>query len=405
MNNTRLIRWLTCLMFMMFAMTSDAVGSIIPMLIRDFKLNMTAAGAFHYVPMTAIALGALLLGFLADRFGRKNTIVGGLILYGVSCLLFAFSDSFGVFVGLLALSGLGVAIFKTGALALVGDISPSSQQHTSTMNLVEGFFAVGAIIGPALVAWLSGAGLSWKYLYLVAAGLCAVLTVLAARADYPAAAKTNTRTASVSHSMRLLRDPYAAGFSLLIMLYVAVEVAIYVWMPTYLQSYSGSSGWLVAYALSLFFVLRAVGRFLGVWLLRRWPWQAVLAIFGAAIFLCFAGSLLLGVETAAWLLPVSGLFMSVMYPTLNSKGISCFPVDEHGSVAGIILFFTALAAALGPLAMAALSDVYGDPRYGFLLACGFAALLSAGLVYLAWRDPTRERLAAIDLQASVRPAA
>jgi fucose permease len=69
-RNTRLIRWLTCLMFLTFAMTSDAVGSVIPKLIEEFGLSMKAAAAFHYVPMGAIAVGALGLGFLADRLGR-----------------------------------------------------------------------------------------------------------------------------------------------------------------------------------------------------------------------------------------------------------------------------------------------------------------------------------------------
>ena len=30
--------------------------------------------------------------------------------------------------------------------------------------------------------------------------------------------------------------------------------------------------------------------------------------------------------------------MSIMYPTLNSKGISCFPKSQHGAAAGVILF-------------------------------------------------------------------
>ena len=44
---------------------------------------------------------------------------------GASSLLFAFGSHFEFFVALLALSGLGISIFKIGALALVGDISHS----------------------------------------------------------------------------------------------------------------------------------------------------------------------------------------------------------------------------------------------------------------------------------------
>jgi fucose permease len=395
-RNVTLIKWLTYLMFLMFAMTSDAVGSVIPKIIEEFKLSLKAASAFHYVPMAAIALGAVMLGFMADRAGRKVTIICGLLLYGISSLLFAFGDSFGFFVVLLAFAGLGVSIFKVGALALVGDISKSTSEHTSLMNTVEGFFGVGAIIGPAIVALLLSRGLSWKYLYVFAACICALLIVISLSVRYPQTHKLSSTPINLTRTLKMMSNPYALGFSSLIMLYVAVEVAIYVWMPTYLQQYTGSATWLVAYALNIFFVLRAAGRFLGVWLLKHFAWNAVLSAFSFAIFCCFAGSLYGGVNSGVYLLPLSGLFMSVMYPTLNSKGISCFARDEHGAVAGVILFFTACAAAAGPLLMAAVSDSFGDIRHGFMLATVFAGLLFAGLLFNHLVNPARKRLQHLD---------
>lgn len=397
-GNARLVRWLTCLMFFTFAMTTDAVGSVIPRLIEEHGLSMTAAGAFQYATMAGIAVGALLLGFLADRIGRKLTIILGLALYGLASLLVAASGNYVALVVLLAVSGLGISVFKTGALALIGDITPSSTAHTRLMNNVEGFFAVGAIVGPAVVAVLVARGMSWKWLYLLAAVICAGLVVMAASARYPVT-RAPTERPDLRQMLQVMKDPAAIGFSLLVMLYVAAEVAIYVWMPTWLQSYAGSWGWLAASALTLFFVLRALGRFLGAWLLQHASWSAVLALVGALIFACFAGSLAGGVEAAAWLLPLSGLFMSVVYPTLNSKAISCFPRHQHGSIAGVVLFFTALAAALGPLAMGAVSDAAGSPRAGFVLATVFAFLLCAGLVYNWVANPARRRLQAADLIA------
>lgn len=392
--STPLIRLLTCMMFFMFAMTTDAVGSIIPALIDEFGLSLSAASAFHYVPMVAIATGGLCFGFLADRLGRQQSIVLGLLLYGAGSLLFVVGNTFGFFVTLLAISGLGVSIFKVGALALVGDITGNAREHTSLMNTVEGWFAVGAIVGPALVATLLGAGLSWTWLYVAAAGICVLLMLAALRVDYPHVQCASDEPASLQQTLKLLKDPCARGFSALIMLYVAVEVAIYVWMPTWLNDYSGSLVWLATYALSLFFVLRAAGRFFGAWLLQRLAWDLVMMVLAGAILLCFAGSLAGGEAWALWLLPLSGLFMSMLYPTLNSKGISCFPRSEHGAIAGLILFFTAFAAAVGPLMMAAVSDVLGSIRYGFVLATGFALLLFLGLCWNWWRKPAAARLAA-----------
>ena len=142
------------MMFFMFAMTSDAVGMIIPELINEFNLSMTQASAFHYAPMALIAFSGLFLGFLADSFGRKQTIMLGLGLFTICCFLFAISSSFSIFVVLLSCIGLAIGLFKTGALALLGDISKNNLEHTKTMNLVEGFFGVGAIVGPALVSFL-----------------------------------------------------------------------------------------------------------------------------------------------------------------------------------------------------------------------------------------------------------
>jgi fucose permease len=194
----------------------------------------------------------------------------------------------------------------------------------------------------------------------------------------------------------MMKNPYALGFSSTIFLYVTVESAVYVWMPTLLAGYQGRLIWVATYAISIFFVLRAAGRFIGSWVLARLNWATVVTIFSLAILLCFGISMLAGVRVAILLLPLSGLFMSVLYPTLNSKGISCFRKPEHGAVSGVILFFTCVAAVLGPLAMGVVSDHFGDPKYGFVLATLFAALLFVALLLNQIFNPARNRLQRLD---------
>jgi fucose permease len=390
-----LIRWLTYLMFMMFAMTTDSVGVIIPEIIKEFHLSMTVAGSFHYAGMTGIALAGFFLGYLADKLGRKKTIILGLVLFALNSYLFAVGTSFGFFVLLLVISGAAIGIFKTGALALIGDITRSTTEHTATMNAVEGFFAVGAIIGPAIVARLLALGTSWKWLYVIAGTICVVLIIIASMVRYPQTT-SSAEPVDLKRTLRMMVNPYALGFSGAIFLYVAVESAVYVWMPTLLGGYHGSLIWMATYAISIFFVLRAAGRFVGSWMLAHLNWAAVVTVFSFAIFACFAVSMIVGVGAAVLVLPLSGLFMSVLYPTLNSKGISCFRKPEHGAVAGVILFFTCVSAVLGPLGMAAISDHFGGAKYGFLLATGFAASLFV-LLLMNWiLNPTLNRLNKLD---------
>jgi fucose permease len=378
-SSVALIRWLIYLMFMMFAMSTDSVGVIIPQIIRQFGLSMAQAASFQYATMVGIAVAGVLLGFLADKIGRKRSIILGLTLFTLNSYLFAIGHSVAFFIALLLVSGCSIGIFKTGALALIGDISSSTQQHTSIMNMVEGFFGVGAIIGPAIVARLLTAGLSWQWLYVIVGTVCASLIVIAAPLRYPAVQKVSAEPIDLRRTLSMMKNPYALGFSLGAFFYVATECAIYVWMPTLLQDYRGPALLMATYAISIFFVLRAAGRFLGAWLLARFNWSAILTVLSLAIFACFLASAIGGSTVAVFSLPLTGLFMSVIYPTLNSKGISCFHKSEHGTIAGVILFFTCAGAALGPLAMGAVSDAFGHARFGFMLATAYAAVLCAGL--------------------------
>jgi len=392
-NSSALIKWLTYLMFMMFAMTTDAVGEIIKEVMKQFSLSMTAAGLLHYGPMTAIALGGILLGFLADKFGRKKTIILGLSLFAINSFLFLLGNTFAFFLSLLIISGFAIGIFKTAALALIGDITNSTKEHTSTMNLVEGFFGVGAIVGTFFVSYLVSKGIDWKYLYVFAAILCLVLIGLALSVTYPETKKVTDQKSGLRNTIKMTKDYYALGFSLSAFLYVAVESAIYVWMPTLLANYTGDFILAATYSLSIFFILRAAGRFLGAYIMSRYNWTWALTLFSAAIFICFIGSIVGKIEWAVILLPLSGLFMSVIYPTINSKGISCFPKAQHGAAAGIILFFTAAGAAFGPLSMGALSDsMGGNALAGFSLATLYAGVLFFGTLLNAIFDPTKIRL-------------
>jgi len=396
-QNVGIIKWLTFLMFMMFAMTTDSVGEIIPEIQKEFGVNMTVAGLMHYIPMICIALAGVFLGFLADRLGRKVTIILGLALYAVNSYLYIVANTYGFILSLMAIGGLAIGVFKTGALALVGDISTSTKQHTSTMNTLEGFFAVGAIIGPFIVANFISKGIKWQYLYVVAGCLCVLLIFMALIVKYPETKKTTEGPINLSGTLSMLKDPYAIGFSAGAFLYVAVECAVYVWMPTLIANYEGNLILIATYALTIFFILRAGGRFLGAWLMSYFNWSVVLTIVSFLILLCFLGSVIGGIGMAVILLPLSGLFMSVIYPTINSKGISCFPKTKHGSIAGIILFFTAAGAALGPLAMGGVSDILGgDAKYGFILATVFAVLLCAGAIVNLVFNPTKNRLQELD---------
>ena len=228
------------------------------------------------------------------------------------------------------------------------------------MNTVEGFFAVGAIAGPAIVATLIAAGLSWKWLYVIAAAICLVLV-------HGRKPRANTRESKGQSSRprfarwsASMQDPLALGFSALVVLYVAVEGAVYVWMPTYLslRGLLQMARRLRAHHLFRAARRRAIRRRLVPGQVAAGPrrsWS-----FGFAILLCFAGSLSGAWRRARGCCRCRGCSCRSCIRRSTPRASAASPRAQHGAAAGVILFFTAAAAAFGPLAMAAVSDDYGS---------------------------------------------
>lgn len=78
-----------------------------------FPENTAVSGYAISVMYIGMALGAILLGSLADRFAPKRVLIGSFILTGIGCSLLLFL-SYGANIGLL-MASLGILGFGLGA--------------------------------------------------------------------------------------------------------------------------------------------------------------------------------------------------------------------------------------------------------------------------------------------------
>ena len=136
-------------------------------------------------------LGNLLWGLLADRIGRRPTLIAGLVGTGVASVLFGFAPSFWTAVLTRFLWGLvngNIGLGKT----YMGEILDDSN-NAKGMALFSLFGGVGRTLGPALGGFLSSPAVKYPLVFrgsvfqnhpfalpcLIVSALCAIVVVLA----------------------------------------------------------------------------------------------------------------------------------------------------------------------------------------------------------------------------------
>src|SRR5256714_3225936 len=126
-------------------------------------------------------VGALIFGWLGDRFGRRVPLMIDIIFYSVVELLTAFAPNFTVFLILRALFGIGMGGEWGLGAALAMESLPVRVRGLFSGMLQQGY-AVGYLLA-ALVYWIVFPHFGWRGLFVT--GAVPALLVIYIRARVP----------------------------------------------------------------------------------------------------------------------------------------------------------------------------------------------------------------------------
>ncbi|MDO4905998.1 MAG: MFS transporter [Lautropia sp.] len=130
-----------------------AIGYIAPSLMGDWGIAKGDLAPVLSAALMGMAVGALLIGPLSDRFGRKRLLLTAVAVMGMACLGSAFSTDIQMLTWLRFVTGLGLGAAMPNAVTLVSEYAPTSRRALLTTAMFCGF-PLGLSMGGFLAAWM-----------------------------------------------------------------------------------------------------------------------------------------------------------------------------------------------------------------------------------------------------------
>jgi len=335
---------------------TDLLNVLYPMLQAQFGLSYTAIGAIKAAYSSAMAMGQIPSGRLADRWGSALLLALGTAIAALGYIAAGLAGTLASVSFGLILAGLGGATQHPIASSLVASAyaGRNSRSALGTYNFAGDLGKVAVPAAFALLATLVG----WQYA-LLCVGFAGVLT-----AGFIIALLTqSTQQASgVAAKGHLGRDqPWA--FRILLFIHVAdnlVRTGVMVFLPFLLRD-RGADLPTIGLGLSLLFAGGAAGKLVFGWAGQRVgvvPTVVFTELVTAAMIVALAVSPL-PVAACLALLPLLGLTVngtsSVLYGTVPE-----FVAPEKRTYA-FAVFYTggSIAGAVSPVAFGVVADIAG----------------------------------------------
>lgn len=202
----------------------------------------------------SMGLGQLLVGPLADRYGRKPIALGGVLLYGLSALGAGFAASLGELMLARVLQGFGACATSVAAFSVVRD-SYGPKKSGQMISYLNGAICFIPALAPLLGGWLT-AKAGWSANFWFMAGYAVIVgSWLLWRMPETRPEETSSSGPLISWSRYspVLRSPSFLFNATLCMLAMAVILAYVTAAPVQLMvklglDMSGFSYWFTANA-------------------------------------------------------------------------------------------------------------------------------------------------------------
>lgn len=376
-------------LFFLWGIANSMNGTLIKHFQTALNLNRAQAGIVDSAFYIGYFVMALPAAFLMNKIGYKKGIIIGLLLYVIGALIFypaAELRVYGIFLAALFVIACGLAFLETAAnpyVTVLGNPATADRR----LNFAQSFNGLSIILGPVIgslfifsekeytneilnampVAEAEAIRIaeaqSVQVPYLFIAGAVLLVTILFALTKMPEISSDEEKNASfagITRHKHLIWGVIAQFF------YVGAQASLWGYFIDLKLHFAntenleivkvlyGATGEITAtqmagYHASFALVLFMIGRFVGTWLLSRFPSNKLLAVYAVC---CIVLSLYAMVGSGLGSVVAISLvyfFMSIMFPTIFALSIKNLG-EQVKLGSGLVIMAIVGGAVLPPLA-------------------------------------------------------
>lgn len=373
-------------------LTIDMYLPALPTIAHHFLTTDSAAQATLTGSLLGLAFGQLLVGPLADSFGRRAPLVAGMLLHVLASVFCALVPNIELLTVARTLQGIGASAGGVVALAIIRDLYTGmpAARLMSRLMLVTG---VAPVFAPTVGSFMLRVT-SWNGLFVVlavAGGALAALSAFAVPETHP---PHRRQRAGIGHIFRtygsLLVERQFIGLCLTAGLAMTVILGYVSGSSFVLQQQYGLS----TAMFGLVFAANSIGLIsasqLNPLLLRRFSAAVVLtgALIACAVFSAVMVALTLTDTLGMWGLLIP-LFLTISAAGLALPNVPALALAQHGARAGTAAALLGacqfgIGAMLSPLV-----GIGGTVTASGMAVVIFGAALLGSVVLVLFARPTR----------------
>lgn len=374
------------LTFLIFSMVLNCMGIVILQL-SDAKITYEKLGfleSFKDIPIAFISLFAV--NFIS-KIGTKTALIISLTIVGVCSSILPFVEVFWFYKLWFAIIGACFAIGKICVFGIIRNNILDEKSLAKTMNSVEASFMIGIFVVNTGFGWLISSKYSefWKFGFLSISVLSVVTIWLFSRIQISEAQKTDTK--GLMSDLSSIFNISVVAFLAVIFFIVFIEQSFNSWLPSFYKNHLKVNSFFALQASSFLALFSYAGRMATANIIQRFSLSRYYTVcLGFIVFVLCIILLIQYFESdhskiLLYLFPVIGLFLSPLYPVINSKMIAQIDKEKINLFTSLIVIFSSLGSSVSSIIMALLFGNQLLNYYPLYILFFVVILLVISLIY------------------------